>query len=154
MILRTFCPFSYFYMLNICVCLKGGSSSVTFIKKKIATAAMENALRNFGVLQGKLTLRRSRSIFIVCNFSGKGLTFIQTAFNLMNQDISWPTVFGGLLDAPHTLIGIFYLVQNDGIMWPRNLCRHRLHKFFIRISLLEFWERLLSHFRLERNEDK
>ena len=26
-------------MLNICVCLKGGSSSVTFIKKKIATAA-------------------------------------------------------------------------------------------------------------------
>ena len=49
---------------------------------------MENALRKFGVLQGKLTLRRSRSIFIVCNFSGKGLTFIQTAFNLMNHDIS------------------------------------------------------------------
>ena len=49
---------------------------------------MENALRSFGVLQGKLTLRRSEPIFIVCNFSGKGLTFIQTAFNLMNQDIS------------------------------------------------------------------
>ena len=32
--------FSCFYMLNSCVCLKGGSSSVTFIKKKIATAAI------------------------------------------------------------------------------------------------------------------
>ena len=31
--------FSYFYLLNICVCLKGGSSSVTLIKKKIVTAA-------------------------------------------------------------------------------------------------------------------
>ena len=40
---KAFCApsalFSYFYLLNICVCLKGGSSSVTFIKKKIATAA-------------------------------------------------------------------------------------------------------------------
>ena len=35
-------------MLNICVCLKGGSSSVTFIKKKIAAAAMSilSAVRN------------------------------------------------------------------------------------------------------------
>ena len=40
---KAFCApsalFSYFYLLNICVCLKGGSSSVTFIKRKIATAA-------------------------------------------------------------------------------------------------------------------
>ena len=40
---KAFCApsalFSYFYLLNICVCLKGGSSSATFIKKKIATAA-------------------------------------------------------------------------------------------------------------------
>ena len=47
---KAFCApsalFSYFYLLNICVCLKGGSSSVTFIKKKIATAAMIGAIAN------------------------------------------------------------------------------------------------------------
>jgi len=36
---KAFCApsalFSYFYMLNICVCLKGGSSSVTFIKRRL-----------------------------------------------------------------------------------------------------------------------
>ena len=76
------------------------------------------------------------------------------AFDLTNQDIMRPTVFGCLLDVPHTLICIFYLIQNNGIMRPRYLCRHCLHKCFIRISLREFWERLLSHFRLETSEDK
>ncbi len=38
MILRTFCPFSCFHLLNICVCSKGSSPSVTFTKRKIATA--------------------------------------------------------------------------------------------------------------------
>ncbi len=51
----------------------------------------------------------------------------------MNQDIVRPTVFGCLLDVLYTLICIFYLVQNNDIMRPWNLCRHRLHKFFIRI---------------------
>ena len=76
------------------------------------------------------------------------------AFDLTNQDIVRPTVFGFLLDVPHTLICIFYLIRNNGIMRPRYLCRHCLHKCFIRISLREFWERLLSHFRLETSEDK
>lgn len=44
-----------------------------------------------------------------------------------------PTVFGCLLDVLYTLICIFYLVQNNDIMRPWNLCRRRLHKFFIRI---------------------
>ena len=56
----------------------------------------------------------------------------------MNQDIVRPTIFGCLLDVLYTLICIFYLVQNNGIMRPRNLCRHRLHKCFIRISFREF----------------
>ena len=30
------------------------------------------------------------------------------------------------------------LIQEDHSVSPRNLCRHRLHKFFIRISLREF----------------
>ena len=41
---KAFCApsalFSYFYLLNICVCLKWGSSSATFIKKKIATLSI------------------------------------------------------------------------------------------------------------------
>lgn len=53
------------------------------------------------------------------------------AFDLTNQDIVRPTVFGCLLDVPHTLICIFYLIQNNGIMRPRYLCRHCLHKCFI-----------------------
>ena len=44
-------------------------------------------IRVFHSLQGKLTLRRSQPIFKICNFFGKDLAFIQTAFDLMNQDI-------------------------------------------------------------------
>ena len=63
---KAFCAasalFSYFYLLNICVCPKEGSSSVTFIKKKIATAATA-AVQN--MKKTAHLCRRGTSIFFM-----------------------------------------------------------------------------------------
>lgn len=154
MILRTFCPFFVFLFVKY-LCLPERRLVIGYIYKK------EDCDCRYGECPTEL-----RSSARQAHFAEKPVDFHSLQFFRQGLDVHtnrfqsdesghfltnrfrWS--FGCTTHADRH----FYLVQNNGIMRPRNLCRRCLHKFFIRISLLEFWERLLSHFRLERSEDK
>ena len=64
----------------------------------------------------------------------------------MNQYTVRPSIFSRFSDIPLPLLLCFYLIQNCYIMRPWNLCRHRLHKFPIRIGRRKFCHILeISH---------
>ena len=56
----------------------------------------------------------------------------------MNQYAMRPSIFSRFSDIPLPLLLCFYLIQNCYIMRPRNLCRHCLHKFPVRIGRRKF----------------
>jgi hypothetical protein len=49
------------------------------------------------------------------------LPCVKPSLDLNDQDVPAPSVFDGRLDVPKSLCSIFYLVQNDTVVEPRQL---------------------------------
>lgn len=63
------------------------------------------------------------------------LTLDSSTLDLMDEDVSRPSVFDGLADIPLTLRRLFHLIEQRYCMIPRDLCKHLLHKYRVRPCL-------------------
>src|SRR4028118_1021599 len=62
---------------------------------------------------------------------------IQTAFDLVDQDVAAPAMLDGLTGIPETLYRILHDLNQANIVAPRQSCNNLLHDLSIRIGLGE-----------------
>ena len=91
-------------------------------------------IRVFHRLGREFTLRRRKAAFEVGHLLCQHLPLIQPTFDLVDQHVAGPAVLCNFLCVPEAFFVIRELVQQSGIVPPRNLCNRLLHKFIARIG--------------------
>ena len=66
---------------------------------------------------------------------GRAAALPQARFNLHHQNVAGPAVLNRLCGIPAAGLGAGQLVQQRQLVIPRQLCKHRLHKFPLRPRL-------------------